>query len=181
MRIAQVAPLIESVPPKLYGGTERVVSYLTDELVRRGHDVTLFASGDSITSARLVPGCPEALRLRGGCVDPWARHITMVEEVFSRRDEFDIIHFHIDYVHLPTARREHTVHVSTLHGRLDIPDLNPLYRRFADAPLPSITGCPRIVMSLRIGPELISLSWEDCPRKKALTRRLRSPSELVFP
>jgi glycosyltransferase involved in cell wall biosynthesis len=139
MRIAQVAPLIESVPPKLYGGTERVVSYLTDELVRRGHDVTLFASGDSITSARLVPGCPEALRLRGGCVDPWARHITMVEEVFSRRDEFDIIHFHIDYVHLPTARRERIVHVSTLHGRLDIPDLNPLYRRFADAPLISIS------------------------------------------
>src|ERR1700720_257489 len=99
MRIAQVAPLYESVPPRYYGGTERVVSYLTEELVREGHDVTLFASGDSVTAAKLVPACESALRLSAHSVDPLVRHILMLEEVFDRSEEFDILHFHIDYLH----------------------------------------------------------------------------------
>src|SRR5215510_3770930 len=101
MRIAQVAPLYESVPPKLYGGTERVVYYLTEELIRQGHDVTLFASGDSVTSARLISPCESALRLNPKVKDPLAYHILMLEEVFDRAKDFDIIHFHIDYLHFP--------------------------------------------------------------------------------
>ena len=138
MRIAQVAPLFESVPPKLYGGTERVVSYLTEELVRLGHDVTLFASGDSVTGANLVPVCPEALRLSATSVDHLAHHIVMLEEVFSRSSDFDIIHFHVDYLHFPLSRREGIPNVTTLHGRLDIPDLQPVYEKFADMPVISI-------------------------------------------
>src|SRR3954463_4066121 len=99
MRIAQVAPLIESVPPKHYGGTERVVSYLTEELVRAGHDVTLFASADSHTRARLVPMCPAALRLAGGWTDPAIPHLLMLEHVLARAEQFDVIHFHTDYLH----------------------------------------------------------------------------------
>src|SRR5258707_7984512 len=99
MRIAQVAPLYESVPPKLYGGTERVVSYLTEELVRQGHEVTLFASGDSLTEARLVPVCRRSLRLAQSCVDPLAHHVLLVERALDERENFDVIHFHIDYVH----------------------------------------------------------------------------------
>jgi glycosyltransferase involved in cell wall biosynthesis len=143
VRIAQVAPLMESVPPKLYGGTERVVSYLTEELVRLGHEVTLFASGDSVTSAQLVPGCPEALRLTPGAIDHLAHHVGMVEDVFSQSDAFDVVHFHIDYLHFPLSRRERLAHVTTLHGRLDIPDLQPLYRRFADMPVVSISDAQR--------------------------------------
>src|ERR1044071_4033288 len=130
MRIAQVAPLYESVPPKCYGGTERVVSYLTEELVRQGHDVTLFASGGSQTKARLVPACPESLRLDKRCRDQMAHHYVMLEHVFQRAAEFDIIHFHVDYLHFPLSRRQPITHVTTLHGRLDIPDLIPLYREF---------------------------------------------------
>jgi glycosyltransferase involved in cell wall biosynthesis len=143
VRIAQVAPLIESVPPKLYGGTERVVSYLTEELVRLGHEVTLFASGDSVTSAHLVPVCPEALRLSTASVDHLAHHIVMLEEVFRQCDRFDIIHFHIDYLHFPLSQRERIANLTTLHGRLDIPDLQPLYRRFADMPVVSISDAQR--------------------------------------
>src|SRR5215212_1348394 len=98
MRIAQVAPLYESVPPKWYGGTERVVSYLTEELVRQGHEVTLFASGDSVTSARLVAPCPQALRLDRSCIDPIAHYILMLDQVRRVADEFDVLHFHIDYL-----------------------------------------------------------------------------------
>jgi glycosyltransferase involved in cell wall biosynthesis len=126
MRIAQVAPLYESVPPKYYGGTERVVSYLTEELVRQGHDVTLFASGDSVTAARLIAGSPRSLRLDKNCTDQLAHHIVMLEHVFQRAAEFDIIHFHVDYLHFPLSRRQQITHVTTLHGRLDIPDLAPL-------------------------------------------------------
>jgi glycosyltransferase involved in cell wall biosynthesis len=143
VRIAQVAPLIESVPPKLYGGTERVVSYLTEELVRLGHDVTLFASGDSVTGAKLVPVCPEALRLSTTSVDHLAHHIVMLEEVFSRSDDFDVIHFHVDYLHFPLSRRQAIHCVTTLHGRLDIPDLQPLYRKFGDMPVISISDAQR--------------------------------------
>src|SRR5215470_1286871 len=116
MRIAQVAPLYESVPPKLYGGTERVVSYLTEELVQQGHDVTLFASGDSQTSAELVPMCERALRLDDRFPDPIALHVFMVEEVARRAAQFDIIHFHMDYLHFPVSRRHNYCHVTTLHG-----------------------------------------------------------------
>src|SRR5579863_4556932 len=143
VRIAQVAPLYESVPPKLYGGTERVVSYLTEELVRLGHDVTLFASGDSVTGANLVPVCSEALRLSRTSVDPLAHHVAMLEEVFSRSADFDMVHFHIDYLHFPLCRQKGIQNVSTLHGRLDIPDLQPLYEKFADMPVISISDAQR--------------------------------------
>jgi len=143
MRIAQVAPLYESVPPALYGGTERVVSWLTEELVEQGHDVTLFASGDSMTRARLVAACPQSLRLSPRCVDPLAHHINMLEQVFRQKDDFDLIHFHIDYMHFPLSRREQAVQLTTLHGRLDIPDLAPLYSTFCDMPVVSISDAQR--------------------------------------
>src|ERR1700731_291977 len=143
MRIAQVAPLFESVPPKFYGGTERIVSWLTEDLVRLGHEVTLFASGDSMTAARLVSGCPEALRLNPGCVDQLAHHVNMLEKVFSEKDDFDLIHFHIDYLHFPLSRRAGIASVTTLHGRLDIPDLAPLYRTYSDMPVVSISDAQR--------------------------------------
>jgi glycosyltransferase involved in cell wall biosynthesis len=143
MRIAQVAPLYERVPPCLYGGTERVVSYLTEEFVRLGHDVTLFASGDSITKARLVSPCPESLRLNRSCIDQLAYHILMLEQVFREAEEFDIIHFHIDYLHFPLTRRQNWPHLTTLHGRLDIPDLVPLYQEFIEMPVVSISNAQR--------------------------------------
>src|SRR5262245_55012362 len=143
MRIAQVSPLYESVPPRLYGGTERVVSYLTDELVRLGHDVTLFASAVSVTSARLQPCCPTALRLAPGCIDMLAHHVVMLERVFAARRSFDVIHFHIDYVHFPLSRIYRHPHLTTLHGRLDIPDLVPLYHEFPEMPVVSISDSQR--------------------------------------
>jgi glycosyltransferase involved in cell wall biosynthesis len=143
MRIAQVAPLSESVPPKLYGGTERVVSFLTDELVRLGHHVTLFASGDSRTAAELVPVCGRALRLNTDCRDHLAPHVLMLELVAQRADEFDIIHFHIAQLHFPIARRIERAHVTTLHGRLDLDELRPLYREFNDVPVVSISDAQR--------------------------------------
>jgi glycosyltransferase involved in cell wall biosynthesis len=143
MRIAQVAPLYESVPPKYYGGTERIVSYLTEELVRQGHDVTLFASGDSVTRARFVSGCRRSLRLDRHCVDQMAHHVVMLEQVYRRAAEFDIIHFHVDYLHFGLSRREGLNRVTTLHGRLDIPDLVPLYQEFPDEPVVSISTSQR--------------------------------------
>jgi glycosyltransferase involved in cell wall biosynthesis len=143
MRIAQVAPLFESVPPKYYGGTERVVSYLTEELVRQGHDVTLFASGDSMTRARLVAGSRRSLRLDKHCVDQLAHQVLMLERVVQRAASFDVIHFHVDYLHFPFSRRHPTPHLTTLHGRLDIPDLEPLYREFGDVPVVSISQAQR--------------------------------------
>ena len=143
MKIAQVAPLFESVPPKYYGGTERVVSYLTEELVRQGHQVTLFASGDSVTQARLVASCPRALRLDSQCVDQLAHSMVLLEQVFQQAQAFDIIHFHIDYLHFPLSIRQHTPHVTTLHGRLDIPDLVPLYHTFPSVPVVSISDAQR--------------------------------------
>lgn len=143
LRIAQVAPLSESVPPKLYGGTERVVAVLTDELVRQGHAVTLFASGDSRTSATLVPACERAQRLMG-CVDPLAAHMLMIEQVVQRADDFDVIHFHVAPLHFPLARRMATPHVTTMHGRLDLPDLVPLYEEFSELPLVSISDAQRM-------------------------------------
>jgi glycosyltransferase involved in cell wall biosynthesis len=142
MRIAQVAPLYESVPPHLYGGTERVVSYLTEELVCRGEDVTLFASGDSKTKAKLIPGCARSLRLDKS-VDTLAHQIVMLEEVFKRAGEFDIVHFHIGYLHFPLSRRSRLNHMATLHGRLDLDDLPPLFREFNDMPVISISDSQR--------------------------------------
>jgi len=143
MRIAQVSPLYESVPPQLYGGTERVVSYLTEELVRQGHDVTLFASGDSHTGARLISACDQALRLAREGREPLALHFVQLDQVLAEADAFDIIHFHIDYLHFPIFRRHPTANVTTLHGRLDIEDLIPLYRRYQKVPLVSISDAQR--------------------------------------
>jgi glycosyltransferase involved in cell wall biosynthesis len=143
LRIAQVAPLYESVPPKYYGGTERVVSYLTEELVRQGHDVTLFASGDSVTRAKLVSPCPRALRLDEECVDQLAPHVLMLEQVFRDPGRFDILHFHCDYLHYPLSRRQNCPHVTTLHGRLDLPELPALYREYAGVPVVSISDAQR--------------------------------------
>src|SRR5262249_18267359 len=143
MKIAQVAPLYESVPPRFYGGTERVVSYLTEELVRQGHDVTLFASGDSRTRARLISPLQSALRLESGCVDRMCHHMVLVDQVFEHADEFDVIHFHIDYLHFPTSRRDSRPRITTLHGRLDISDLVPLYKRFLREPGVSISDPQR--------------------------------------
>jgi glycosyltransferase involved in cell wall biosynthesis len=144
LRIAQVAPLFESVPPKLYGGTERVVSYLTEDLVRQGHSVTLFASGDSITAAELVSVCDRALRLDPAQPDAFALHALMLERVFRRAGSFDVIHFHTDGLHLPLARRcMGLCCVTTLHGRLDIPGLAALYQEFSEQPLISVSDAQR--------------------------------------
>lgn len=144
MRIAQVAPLYERVPPEAYGGTERVVSFLTEELVRQGHDATLFASGDSITEARLVAGAPSSLRQASSVVDPLVHHLVMLERVFEQADAFDVVHFHTDYLHFPMARRRPLPRVTTLHGRLDLPDLPRLYAEYDDEPIVSISNAQRI-------------------------------------
>lgn len=145
MKIAQVAPLIESVPPKLYGGTERIVSYLTEELVRQGHQVTLFATGDSQTAANLVSSYPEALRLEGSRLEAsGALHMLHLEKIFSQSDQFDIIHSHLDYLPFPLARRQKTPLVTTLHGRLDLPELLPLFTEYIDMPLVSISMAQRL-------------------------------------
>jgi glycosyltransferase involved in cell wall biosynthesis len=143
VRIAQISPLFESVPPVVYGGTERVVSYLTEELVRAGHDVTLFASGDSQTSARLVPVVDHALRLDPDSIDQLAHHILMLERVRQAAPDFDILHFHIDYLHFPVSRYLGVPHITTLHGRLNIKDLAPLYDEFTDMPGVSISNSQR--------------------------------------
>jgi glycosyltransferase involved in cell wall biosynthesis len=143
MKVAQIAPLYESVPPKLYGGTERIVSYLTEELVRQGHDVTLFASGDSVTAAELVRCSKLALRLNPAVRDHLPHHLAMLEEVRRRADEFDVLHFHIDLIHAPLVGDFLDRTVTTLHGRLDLPDLKPFYRMFPELPLVSISRSQR--------------------------------------
>jgi glycosyltransferase involved in cell wall biosynthesis len=153
MRIAQVAPLYESVPPHCYGGTERVVSYLTEELVRQGHEVSLFASGDSVTTARLVAPCRRSLRLDTQCIDQLAHHVLMLELVFKEIGRFDLIHWHVDYLHFPLSQRQSTPHVTTLHGRLDIPDLVPLYQEFKAVPVISISDAQRAPLPW--------LNWQD--------------------
>jgi glycosyltransferase involved in cell wall biosynthesis len=147
MKIAQVAPLYESVPPKLYGGTERVVSWITEELVKEGHEVTLYASGDSNTSARLRSVCERSLRLEGGkLLSPLAHHLNLIETVAQEADEFDVVHFHLDYLPFSQIRRLEIPAVTTLHGRLDIPDLYPLFREFDDMRLISISDAQRAPM-----------------------------------
>ena len=140
MRIAQIAPLYERVPPQFYGGTERIVSYLTEELVQQGHDVTLFASGDSKTSAKLVPCCKMALRLDPSVKNPLVYHIIMLEEVRQRIDQFDVLHFHIDILQAPLIRDIADCTVTTQHGRLDLPDLIPFYGMFRELPLVSVSN-----------------------------------------
>ena len=143
MRIAQIAPLHEAVPPKLYGGTERVVSFLTEALVDLGHDVTLFASGDSITSAKLEPCWPRALRLDPSIRDPIAPHMLLMEAARCRADEFDVMHFHMDYWPFSMFSRQRTPFVTTLHGRLDLTELQPIFDRFPNVPVVSISDSQR--------------------------------------
>ncbi|HEY0330748.1 MAG TPA: glycosyltransferase family 4 protein [Rhodopseudomonas sp.] len=145
MRIAQVAPLTEAVPPKLYGGTERVVHWLTEELVALGHDVTLFASGDSLTSAKLDAMWPRALRLDGSVRDPNALHIVMLEKVLQKCDneEFDLLHFHLDYYPFSLFSRQPTPFITTLHGRLDLPEHQPVFNTFSTVPVVSISDSQR--------------------------------------
>jgi glycosyltransferase involved in cell wall biosynthesis len=143
MRIAQVAPLFERVPPRLYGGTERVVSYLTEELVRLGHDVTLFASGDSETSARLVAACPRALWRDADVRDTLPHHVRLMELVFGDVGRFDVIHFHCDYLHFPLLRRQPHPSVTTLHGMVHPPDVAALFAEYHDVPLVSISDDQR--------------------------------------
>lgn len=143
MRIAQVSPLTEAVPPKLYGGTERVISWLTEELVALGHDVTLFASGDSVTKARLEPLWPRALRLDGSVRDPYALHMVLVEHVCQRASEFDLVHFHLDYYPFSVMSRQNTPFVTTLHGRLDLPEHQPVFSTFSSIPVVSISNSQR--------------------------------------
>jgi len=143
MRIAQVAPLIESVPPPLYGGTERVVSWLTEELVQQGHHVTLFASGDSHTAARMVPGCPKALRLHPIFTEVAIPHLLMYERLSRMAREFDLVHFHSDWAGFTFARRLSVPSLFTMHGRMDLPDLPPLLREYSEVPLVSISNSQR--------------------------------------
>src|SRR6202165_1901509 len=140
MKIAQIAPLMESVPPRLYGGTERIVAYLTDELVRLGHEVTLFASADSVTAAKLVSCASMALRLDSNVRDTNPYYMLMLDRVRKLAEEFDILHFHIDQFHFPLFHQMADRTVTTLHGRQDLPDLKPLYIGFSDMPLVSISS-----------------------------------------
>ena len=144
MKIAQIAPLIESVPPRLYGGTERIVSYLTEELVTQGHDVTLFASANSLTSAKLIPCCPQALRLDPTVRDSIPYYMLMLNKVREMALRFDVLHFHIDQFHFPLFRGTSSRTVTTLHGRQDLPDLKPLYAGFPEMPLVSISDAQRL-------------------------------------
>src|SRR5580700_1240954 len=191
MKIAQIAPLIESVPPRLYGGTERIVSYLTEELVGLGHDVTLFASGDSITSAELAPCCTRALRLDPTAGDTIPHFMLMLDKVRERAQEFDVLHFHIDLFQFPLFRALAVRTLTTLHGRQDLGDLKPFYSRFGEMPLVSISNDQRkplplanyvatihhgIPPELRIGRRLSRgatlPSWGGFRRKSARTARL---------
>src|SRR5262245_4105004 len=143
MHIAQIAPLTEAIPPRLYGGTERVVSWLTEELVALGHDITLFASGDSQTSAKLEPVWPKALRLDGSVCDANALHMTMLERVCRKAEQFDVLHFHLDYYPFSLFARQSTPFVTTLHGRLDLPEHQVVFETFPSTPVVSISDAQR--------------------------------------
>ena len=143
MRIAQISPLTEAVPPKLYGGTERVIAWLTEELVALGHDVTLFASGDSHTSARLEAIWPRALRLDTSVRDPMGLHMAMLEQVRRQSDQFDVLHFHLDYYPFSLFSRQTTPFITTLHGRLDLPEHQPVFTTFSSMPVISISNSQR--------------------------------------
>jgi glycosyltransferase involved in cell wall biosynthesis len=176
MRIAQIAPLAESVPPKLYGGTERVVAWLVDELVDLGHQVTLFASGDSQTKAELVPVCPRALRLGKPRPDPVAAQAALLEAVAQRADEFDVIHAHIDWLHLPIVQRAGIPFLTTLHGRLDLPGLSDMIRIFPSAPYVSISDNQRIPLA---GAKWLGTVYHGMP-KRLLKPSFRPGQYLAF-
>jgi len=176
MRIAQIAPLAESVPPKLYGGTERVVAWLVDELVDLGHQVTLFASGDSQTKAELVPVCPRALRLGKPRPDPVAAQAALLEAVAQRADEFDVIHAHIDWLHLPIVQRAGIPFLTTLHGRLDLPGLSDMIRIFPTAPYVSISDNQRIPLA---GAKWLGTVYHGMP-KRLLKPSFRPGQYLAF-
>lgn len=152
MRIAQISPLYESVPPKGYGGTERIVSYITEELVNQGHDVTLYASGDSKTKARLVAPCPRSFRVDQSSCDSIVYTLLMLEQLFRDIDRYDVVHFHIDNFHYPFCRRHRCNHVTTMHGRMDLDCLPPLFREYPEAPVVSISDSQR--------KPLPSLNWQ---------------------
>src|SRR4051794_26321414 len=162
MRIAQVAPIFESVPPHGYGGTERVVHYLTEALVELGHDVTLFASGDSRTSAQLIPVCKRSLRTDPDHPDSVAWHTVLLDKVFINAADFDVMHFHVDFLHYPLARRCATACLTTLHGRLDLPHMRPLHRHFAELPLVSISNDQRRSLS---GARFVDTVYHGIPPK----------------
>jgi glycosyltransferase involved in cell wall biosynthesis len=175
MRIAQVAPLTEAIPPKLYGGTERIVYWLTEELVALGNDVTLFASGDSCTSARLEAVWPHALRLDGSVRDANALHIVMLERVRRRSDDFDLLHFHLDYYPFSLFSRQDTPFITTLHGRLDLPEHQPVFREFPTSPLVSISNSQRRPISQA---NWIRTIYHGLP-EKLLTPRPTKPGYLA--
>lgn len=177
MRIAQIAPLHEAVPPKLYGGTERVVSFLTEELVAMGHDVTLFASGDSQTAARLEAVWPQALRLDPAIRDPIAPHMLLMEAVARQAEDFDILHFHMDYWPFSLFSRQKTPFLTTLHGRLDLPELKPVFRTFSKVPVVSISNAQR-----RPLPEarFVSTVLHGLPEKLLTPKPGAKPSYLAF-
>jgi Glycosyltransferase Family 4 len=176
MKIAQIAPLMESVPPRLYGGTERVVSHLCEALVQEGHDVTLFASGDSVTSARLVACTKEAIRLNAAIQDCVPHYMIMLDKVRRSSHLFDILHFHIDAFHMPLFRDVGAKTLTTLHGRQDPPDLLPLYRAFPDMPLVSVQ-----MRSANRSPKQISRrrSITDC--RSIFWRRPMRPAADIWP
>ena len=176
MRIAQIAPLTESVPPRLYGGTERVVSFLTEQLVAMGHDVTLFASGDSRTSAELVPLWPRALRFDPTLRDAIAPHILMIEQVYRRADEFDVLHCHLDYWPFSLLGRQATPFLTTLHGRLDLQELRSIYDCFPDVPLVSISEAQRLPLP---DANFVATVHHGLP-ETLLTPRPVRPSYLAF-
>jgi glycosyltransferase involved in cell wall biosynthesis len=176
MRIAQIAPLHEAVPPKLYGGTERVVSFLTEELVALDHDVTLFASGDSETSARLHPVWPRALRLDPAIRDPIAPHMLMMETVRRHAEDFDMLHFHMDYWPFSLFARQRTPFVTTLHGRLDLPELQPVFETFSEAPVVSISNAQRRPLPQA---RFVATVLHGLP-ETLLTPRPHTPSYLAF-
>ena len=148
LRIAQLGPLYERIQPNFYGGTERVVSYLTEELVRRGHDVTLFASGDSVTSAKLISGFPHSLRIAGLSGSGPGFHLPMLAEIYENAERFDIIHSHLDFWGFPFTRLCATPTITTMHGRLDVETLKPIYDRFTHVPLVSISNSQRLPLPL---------------------------------
>lgn len=177
MRIAQVSPLTEAVPPKLYGGTERVISWLTEELVAMGHDVTLFASGDSTTEATLEAMWPRALRLDGSVRDPNALHVAMIERVCRRAADFDIIHLHLDYYPFSVMSRQTVPFVTTLHGRLDLPEHQPVFETFSSVPVVSISNSQRRPIHAANWAGTVN---HGLPSKLLMPRPQQRPSYLAF-
>jgi glycosyltransferase involved in cell wall biosynthesis len=177
MRIAQIAPLYEAVPPKFYGGTERVVSYLTEALVELGHDVTLFASGDSVTSAKLEAAWPRALRLDPTVRDAMAPHVLLMERVRSIAHEFDVLHFHLDYLPFPLFSTMDTPFVTTLHGRLDLPELQPIFDTFSQAPVVSISDSQRLPLKQA---NWLNTIYHGLPENLLTPQTHKKPEYLAF-